>query len=347
MRRLLAQVVVFALFAVALVSGAMAQRIDKIVFFGDSLTDSGNNFLLTGQSTKIPFPLTPAAYSYDIGGHQYSNGMVWSQYLANDLGLPHSGLPRFQPPFTNTNYAVGEARSRPNAPPLSDSDLTAQVQIFIADTNGTVPPNTLIAIWIGANDLEDALDALKTDPSGGASEVILQQATASVLANLQDLYQRGARMFLIANIPDLSKTPYVRFLGLTDPTIPTIASQMTNEFNTALESVASGFSASPGMQYFQLFDANELLDLVISSPGKFHLLDAIDRCTVPLVKSNAICSMPDSYLFWDATHPTTAGHRLIAGDVFDLLPPQPGKGKGNGNGNGKGKGKGLGKGHHF
>jgi phospholipase/lecithinase/hemolysin len=143
-------------------------------------------------------------------------------------------------------------------------------------------------------------------------------------------------MFLIANIPDLSKTPYVRFLGLTDPTIPTIASQMTNEFNASLESVASGFSALPGMQYFRLFDANALLDLVITSPGKFHLLDAVDRCTLPLVKSNAICSMPDSYLFWDATHPTTAGHRLIEAAVFDLLPPQPGKG----NGNAKGKGKG-------
>lgn len=339
MRRLLAQVVVFALFAVALVSGAAAQRIDKIVFFGDSLTDSGNNFLLTGQSTTIPFPLTPAAYSYDIGGHQYSNGMVWSQYLAKDLGLPHSGLPHFQiHASTDSNYAIGEARSRPNASPSTIFDLTQQVQIFIADTNGTVPPNTLIAIWIGANDLEDALDALKTDPSGGTSEVILQEATASVLANLQDLYQRGARMFLIANIPDLSKTPYVRFLGLTDPTIPPIVSQMTSEFNTALESVASGFSASPGMQYFQLFDANALLDLVISSPGKFQLLDAIDRCTVPLVKSNAICKMPDSYLFWDATHPTTAGHHVIAGAVFDLLPPQPGKGKGNSNGKGKGKG---------
>ena len=209
---------------------------------------------------------------------------------------------------------------------------------FIDDYNGTVPPNTLVAIWIGANDLEDALDALKTDPSGGTSEVILQQATAAVLENLQTLYQHGARMFLIANIPDLSETPYVRFLGLTDPTIPTIASQITNEFNIALESVASGFSVSPGLQYFRLFDANALLNLVISSPGQFHLLDAVDRCTVPLVKSNAICSMPDSYLFWDATHPTTAGHHLIAKAVFDLLPPQSGKG----NGSGKGKGKG----HH-
>ncbi|MFL6305257.1 MAG: SGNH/GDSL hydrolase family protein [Candidatus Sulfotelmatobacter sp.] len=343
MRRSLAQVVVIALFAMGLVAGATAQKIDKIVFFGDSLTDSGNNFLLTGQSTRIPFPLGPAAFSYNIGGHQYSNGQVWSQDLANGLALPLSGLPRLQSHNGElfSNYAVGEARSRSNAPAFSDFSLTQQVSIFIDDYNGTVPPNTLVAIWIGANDLEDALDALKTDPSGGTSEVILQQATAAVLENLQTLYQHGARMFLIANIPDLSETPYVRFLGLTDPTIPTIASQITNEFNTSVESVASGFSVSPGLQFFRLFDANALLNLVISSPGKFHLLDAIDRCTVPLVNSNAICNMPDSYLFWDATHPTTAGHRLIARAVFDLLPPQSGKG----NGNGKGKGKG--KGHHL
>jgi phospholipase/lecithinase/hemolysin len=344
MRRLLAQVVVFALFAMGFVAGATAQKIGKIAFFGDSLTDSGNNFLITHQSTTIPFPLGPAAYSYDMGGHQYSNGQVWSQDLANSLGLPLSGFPRFQNNNGGelfSNYAFGEARSRSNAPAFPDFNLTTQVDGFVADYNGTVPPNTLIAIWIGANDLEDALDALKTDPSGGTSEVILQQATAAILDNLQVLYQHGARMFLIANIPDLSKTPYVRFLGLTDPTIPAIASQMTNEFNTALESVAAGFGISPGMQYFQLFDANALLDLIIASPGKYHLLDAIDRCTVPLVKSNAICSMPDSYLFWDATHPTRAGHYFIATAVFDLLPPQSGKGKGDGNGKGKGKG------HHF
>lgn len=333
MRRLLAQVVVYVLFAVAFVSGATAQQIHRIAFFGDSLTDAGNNFILTGQSTVIPFPVTPAAFSYNIGGHQYSNGQVWSQLLANGLGLPLSGLPSLQTRNGNqTNYAVGEARSRTNAPVLPDFSLTGQVDVFLSDFNGVVPANTLVAIWIGSNDLEDALDALQTDPSGGTSEVILQQATAAVLENLQTLYQHGARMFLIANIPDLSKTPYVRFLGLTDPTIPTIASQMTNEFNTALESVASGFSVSPGLQYFQLFDANALLDQVISSPGKFHLLDAIDRCTVPLVKSNAICSMPGSYLFWDATHPTTAGQLIVAKTAFGLLPPQQGKGKGRGKG---------------
>src|SRR6185437_7948674 len=112
MRRFLYQVLTLALFSIAFVAFASAQKIGKIVFFGDSLTDAGNNFIITGQSTGIPFPLGPAAFSYNIGGHQYSNGQVWSQELANGLGLPLSGLPRLQSHNGDlfSNYAVGEAR---------------------------------------------------------------------------------------------------------------------------------------------------------------------------------------------------------------------------------------------
>jgi phospholipase/lecithinase/hemolysin len=327
MRRFLYQVLALALFSIAFVASASAQSIQRIVFFGDSLSDSGNNFILTGQSTRIPYPIGPASFSYDTGGHQYSNGMVWSQYVANALHLPHSGLPSLQSRNGDfTDYGVGEARSRTNAPAFPDFNLTAQVDIFLSDFDGTVPANTLVVIWIGANDLEDALNALSTDPSGGASENIIGEAVTVIFENMQVLYAHGAREFLIANIPDLSKTPYVRFLGQTDPTIPTLAAQFTNEFNVALAGETEAFSAVPGLQFFHLFDVNALLNEVIAAPGGFHLLDATDRCTVPLVQEHAICNDPDSYLFWDATHPTTAGHRVIAAAVLSLLPPQRARG---------------------
>ena len=323
MRRLVAQMVVFALFAVAFVSGATAQQIHRIAFFGDSLTDSGNNFIFTGQSTHIPFPLGPAAFSYAIDGHQYSNGMVWSQYVANALGLPLSGLPSLQTRNgTYTNYSVGEARSRSNAPVLPDFSLTSQVNIFLSDFNGTVPPDTLVVIWIGSNDLEDALNALSTDPSGGASENIIGEAVTVIFQNMQVLYAHGARQFLIANIPDLSKTPYLRLLGRSNPIIPIIASEFTTEFNLALAGEVQAFNAEPGLQYLRLFDANALLNVVSGIPRRFNLFNVTDRCTTPLVTTNAICKIPDAYLFWDATHPTTAGHRVIAAAVLAVLPRQ-------------------------
>jgi phospholipase/lecithinase/hemolysin len=322
MRRLLAQMVMLVVFAITLISTAAAQRIDRIAFFGDSLTDSGNNFVLTGQSTRIPYPLGPASFSYDTGGHQFSNGKVWSQYVANALHLPHSALPSLQSRVGDfTDYAMGDARSRSGAPAFPSFSLTQQVDIFLGEFDGNVPANTLVVIWIGSNDLEDALNALTTDPSGATSEFILQQAVSAVFENMQILYHAGARMFLIVNIPDLSKTPYVRFLGQANPTIPTIASQFTNEFNVGLAAETAVFGSTPGLQYFRLFDVNALLAQVIAAPGGFHLLDVTDRCTAPLVRAHATCNDPDSFLFWDATHPTTAGHRVIAAAALSLLPP--------------------------
>ena len=33
-----------------------------------------------------------------------------------------------------------------------------------------------------------------------------------------------------------------------------------------------------------------------------------------------ICADPDSYLFWDAVHPTTAVHEIVAGQVLAFVP---------------------------
>ncbi len=323
MRRSLARVVVFALFAVALVSGAAAQRISRIAFFGDSLTDSGNNFIFTGQSTRTPFPVGPAAFSYNIGGHHYSNGQVWAEYLTAALQIPNSGKPSLRAPGgVFTNYAVGDARTRAGAPAFPYFDLTTQVSRFLNDFHGRVQADTLVVIWMGANDLDDALNALTTDASGATSLVITEDALAAIGTNVQTLYAAGARMFLIVDVPDLSKTPYVRFLGQSDPTIPVIASQFSTGFNAALAAESAPLGALPGMQYFRFFDVDGLLDAVIASPGSFHFEDVTDRCTVPNVKGNAICDNPDAFLFWDATHPTTAGHRTIAAAALSILPPQ-------------------------
>ena len=108
------------------------------------------------------------------------------------------------------------------------------MDIFLDEFDGQVPANTLVVIWIGSNDLEDALNALSTDPSGATSEFIIQEAESRPSSRIcRFCIRAGARMFLIANIPDLSKTPYVRFLGQSDPTIPPIVSQFTSEFNAA------------------------------------------------------------------------------------------------------------------
>jgi phospholipase/lecithinase/hemolysin len=308
-----------------------AQKIDHIMFFGDSLSDPGNHFIQTGQSSRQPFLFEPPDASYDIGGHHFSNGNTWAEQLATALHLPTSGDPALRGPSHFTNYAVGGARSRGDLPcsiPATlfpHCGLTSQVNSFLGDFGGHVPANSLVVIWIGANDVDDALSALSFDPSGQTSVAILQQALQSLQANVGMLYGAGARMFLIANVPNLGFTPFVRALG---PGAMAVAGLFTDffdgyigQFVAALPFVVPPDPTNP-LAVARLFDVNALFAQVLASPGSFGFSNVADRCTVPLVVGNAICSTPNRYLFWDAIHPTAAGHNALADAALKLLPPQ-------------------------
>ena len=311
-----------------------AQTINRIFFFGDSLSDGGNHFIATHESTKQPFPLDPPVASYDIGGHHFSDGATWAEQLATALHTPTSGSPSLRAPGLFTNYAIGRARARAGAPDFPQFDLNSQIKQYLSDFAGRpAQPTDLFVIWIGANDVDDALNALAVDPSGATSVGIIQSAIAAIIGNpqagapgIQGLYAAGARMFLVANVPDFANTPYVQFLGQNvDPSIPAISSLFTGFFDTgldhALTALAAGLPPLPN-QFVREFDVNALFNRLLKSPADFGLTDVTGRCTTPGVIGHALCSQPHSYLFWDGTHPTTAAHTVIAESAIGLLPRQ-------------------------
>jgi len=306
---------------------ASAQKIDRVIFFGDSLSDAGNHFIYSnGASSRQPFSFEPPDASYDIGGHHFSNGNTWAEQLATSLHVPNSGNPSLRAPGTFTDYAMGRARARANAPSFPQFDLSSQVNQFLSDFGGQVPANSLVVIWIGGNDIDDALTALFVDPSGQTSAGIVQSAATAVATNVQTLYGAGARMFLIVNVPDLAKTPYVQFLGANvNPGIPAIATLFTGYYNGGLNQLASGFPflAPPDpvhpLRYVRLLDANALFDQIRATPVTFGISNSIERCTQAGVVGGGICSTPNRYLFWDGIHPTTTVHSAVATAALQLV----------------------------
>lgn len=307
---------------------ASAQAINRIFFFGDSLSDAGNHFIFTNTSSRQPFLLGPPVASYDIGGHHFSDGATWAEQLATKLNSPNSGSPALRAPGVFTDYAVGRARARAGAAEFHDFDLTTQVRDYLTDFAGQQAQSTdLFVIWIGGNDVDDALNALTIDPSGATSAGIVQAAINAIASNVQTLYfGAGARMFLILNVPDFAKTPYVQFLGShVDPQIPALATLFTGFYDGALGQVVAGLNAALPLQqnqFIRLMDVNALFSQILASPGDFGLSNATDRCTVPGVIGNAICSTPHRYLFWDGIHPTTTAHSAVAQRALEVLPPQ-------------------------
>src|SRR5262245_47745536 len=147
---------------------AHAWAFERVVVFGDSLSDPGNHFIAFGTTSRPPFLPVPDG-SYAIGGHHFTNGATWAEQLAKALGRPTDGAPALRAPGVFANYAVGRARARADAPVFPFYDLATQIQLFLADFGGHAPSEALHVMWIGANDVRDALTALAADPSGTTS----------------------------------------------------------------------------------------------------------------------------------------------------------------------------------
>ena len=134
-----------------------------LIIFGDSLSDAGNFFTALGEFVQAPFEPIPDA-PYATGGHHFSNGRTWVQQLARTLHTPTSSGPALAVSGAFTNYAFGRARARMNAPVFPLYDLGQQVTRFMDDFGGVAPATATYVVFIGSNDVRDALEALADDP---------------------------------------------------------------------------------------------------------------------------------------------------------------------------------------
>jgi outer membrane lipase/esterase len=82
-------------------------------------------------------------------------------------------------------------------------------------------------------------------------------------------------------------------------------------YNEALAGLIGSLNlALPGVE-IRLFDAYAILNEVLDDPAAFGFVNTTDACVTPDVPPYA-CKKPDTYVFWDGTHPTKAMHAVLA-----------------------------------
>jgi len=299
-------------FLLGLVLGAPAladQNYSDIVIFGDSLSDPGNAFVLTGRTSRPPYLLIPDA-PYAIGGQHFSNGRTWAERFAHKMDLRAGAA--FRNPVAFSNYAVGGARARAGG----SVDLTAQVSLYLGNQGGVADPDALYVLFIGGNDLRDALVALGSDPGGATSIGILSDTVKAVADNIVTLAASGAQNILVFNGPDLSLVPAVRLQG---PAAQGGALFLSGQYNLGLGAALDSLKALfPSLNLIR-FDLFALFNQVVMQPDTFGLHNVVETCITPGVVVGAVCKHPKRYLFWDGIHPTRQGHRVIANAVEALF----------------------------
>jgi len=303
--------------AMAAQSAVAAQTtFDRIVVFGDSLSDPGNAFVLGNTLSTPPYdmldPLLIPVFPYAKGGHHFSNGATWVEQLARPLGMAGNVRPAFQGEGPKAaNYAVGGARARMDGISVN---LSAQVIGFLTDVAGQAPSDGLYVVAIGGNDIRDALAALA---SGGDAGAIISAALGSIANNIGALHAAGAKKFLVWNTPNLGPTPAVLALDSSSPGARQAVEFLGQSFNAGLEALLWNLSRLPGIE-IKRFNAYQTVNDLVGNPKAYGLAVVNAACITPNSPPFE-CQKPDTYLFWDGIHPTAVVHGILAQKISSEL----------------------------
>ncbi|NYH24162.1 SGNH/GDSL hydrolase family protein [Paraburkholderia bryophila] len=274
-------------------------RINKLIVFGDSLSDTQNTFNASQWTL-------PNRASWHAG--RFSNGPVWPEYLAGVLHLPMY------------NWSAGGAATNQH---FVVPGLVQQVESwrdYMKFAPDYRPGNTLFAVLAGGNDLV----------SYGRTP---EQAANAMRDSLEQLAAADARRILLVTLPDVSRAPVVVARG----DAVRVAAEV-QDYNRRLVEVAAALRLRYGATLqLEIFDANAIFDDLLRHPEQYGLDDTTHSCLdIPNPSAltylsaqipRAICDDPARFLFWDALHPTTATHALLAQRIASFVRERFGNGE--------------------
>lgn len=271
-------------------SAVESDKINKIVSFGDSLSDTGNVF----GASQFRFPDRSSWFL----GH-FSNGFVWTEYLAKAKNLPVY------------NWAVGGSGGQSQFFFLSGiNDQIKSYLQYMDETKNYNPSNTLFTLEFGLNDFMQF----------GRSAADVKDDFAEALVSL---INSGAKNFLLITLPDVTNAPKFQYSSHAE--VEFIRSKIL-DMNTFIQEQVHYYT---GLGYkMTLFDTYELFERVISNPTPYGFDNATESCLSlssfslseyfdwHSLREECIRIGSDKFVFWDSLHPTTAVHQYVAEEIL-------------------------------
>lgn len=288
---------------------ASAGPYSSLVVFGDSLSDSGNNALLLAPLYGGTLPAVSIAndgvYSQiPSTAGTYSNGMVWTQYLAQSLGVS------FAPSLAGgTNFAFGGAQTGVDGPGQGGFPFSMRTQLnsYLGATGNFADPNALYVVAGGGNNVRAALEAIAAgaDPVTTAAATVTDYA-ADMAGLVASLKLAGAQHVLVLNTPNFGLTPLANAMG--------VSAQATG-LSWAMDNALAGALAGSGVKSFDMFG---FMTTVVSAGPASGFSNWTNACAAAINN----CDVETS-LFWDAIHPTALAHQQLASAVLAVAVPEP------------------------
>ncbi len=264
------------------------QSYDRLVGFGDSLSDTGN-------LNRNTLGIFVNKRTYWEG--RWSNGPVWLEYAAKAMGIPLN------------NYSVGAAETREKAGNGPDRlvipGLGRQIDQFIKQDKAHITDKTLVSIWIGSNNyLFDGND-------------VPQLAVSDIKAGIEKLLAQGLKHFVIGQVGDLSAvtgTPNsVEDLSFFGP-----------EHDRLLQVMIADHKASYPKVQVRIFNTIASGQKQVTETEVYGFSDTKNPCYKGDLRGNfegeqKFCEDYLGVRLWDKVHPNTKSHCYYAVQLFEDL----------------------------
>lgn len=312
MKKIILLFLMLILNCLAQMSYAELPTFPKYYFFGDSLTDTGNyTELKPAPCVRVNAPVTNLT-----GGNR--PGTIWASVMQQGFNATPSSK-------GGNDWATAG----------SETDAVVQQVNNYLQHQPQADPNALYVFWVGANDvIEKIYEHLQTRDS------TIQTGMTNIGNSINQLYQAGARNFLVIALPDISITPlvsahlsikrYKSYIGLFHVLSKSVQKSCL-DWNAALLDTSSkdgvALSKAP-LAYLALNDPEiriytwnpaPLLDKVVADPTQFGFPRTINGTpnnqTAWCTTAAATDSNPDNYIFFNYMHPSSRAHALLAQQI--------------------------------
>jgi phospholipase/lecithinase/hemolysin len=299
---------------------------DKLVVFGDSLSDLGFQDNLGPVIHKAPLWTTPG-------------GQTWPFYLSHALHLStitvnNSVSINSQNQFVSglgegDDYAAGGATTTGvgiGSSTYQPPSIQEQINRYWGEQKNRAADRNLYVVWGGANDL---FIALKASDKTNATLLAAKKAADNIDTDAAFLIEHGARHVVILGLPDLGNTPFA--LAQSEAGLPDLLTKASDLFNTELRlnlppgaiifDVALLFNEILSTKQAKIGDKTVTFDNVSDSKCSYSAQEGIQSINaltcIPKVESNN-----KEYLFTDGIHPTDLAHQVLGAKLAEFVNAQ-------------------------
>ncbi|KAF6167321.1 hypothetical protein GIB67_043182 [Kingdonia uniflora] len=315
--------------------------------FGDSLTDPGNNNdLITGAKTNYP----PHGIDFPKGTTgRACNGATMADHLGYLLGL--GLIPAFsKTSMEGSNFSRGVNFASEAAGILNDTGFAFgdrfPMDRQIANLREKIIPElqkhigrditiegflakSLFYSNIGTNDYQISY---LNQPS---YEPILYPVSTAYgdhlievyIAQLKELYNLGARKFLISALAPFGCIPYnISIYGRKNNKCVDKFNKLAREFNSKLKTTVQQLNKNLAGAYFLYWDLYNGMMEILDHSSRYGFKNTNTACCgaghlnsriLCLQNVPFVCANRSEYFFWDSFHPSDATNAIVAKEAYE------------------------------